>query len=665
MDGAMLGAFVLLYTLLIDCSLSKVPSLVSVSVTQPTHPLPCFVSCVCNSYGQIRCTDDLIFRLKVEEFNSFLLNTSEGVRSRVQIQTVTAELPDFLLVMPAVHFLSLAENSISIVQNGVLKGMRLRELNLSRNAIQTIQPEAFQDLRYLQMLDLSHNQLTLVSKLAFSDLPYLEVLNLDSNQLQYFPFDAFSQVPRLQVLMLNNNKLSYLLPGSLLSLPAVRILGLRNNSLWSFVVDAMDEMGNLTVLDISGNPFHCSCGFGGLKKLINSSAVTLMESSKTACATPLSLRDRLVEDVIFGLHDCVEPRSVLPYDSQHVLYTTDAELSCDIQGDPDPAVLWVTSWGDQFADSSHWSRLEAICTSCKQQRQYTGMGVRLVSEVSVHSGGKSLHISNFRGYFGGNVTCHAYNYLGNDTAVRYVQVYTAVQSCVRKSMVMGGFCAAGFLCFGLIIGSVKLMVLACMRRFGKEKNVLATPTTMVVSHSDDFQSLTEDTPCKEDSEDFSDAFYPPETPFTTPTAVSPSISPRKIHTPDDGEDTPPGGWLPSNILETMEEVRWRLRYGVGRKMETVKRNVQSIKATGRRNVQSIKESSSVYVHNIMETGSTAANKVKAGVVLGMETVKYHVQSIKEFCGTGDMGAQTISMISVETNLDTNETTEVVKSVTIV
>jgi hypothetical protein len=58
-------------------------------------------------------------------------------------------------------------------------------------------------------------------------------------------------------------------------------------------------------------------------------------------------------------------------------------------------------------------------------------------------------------------------------------------------------------------------------------------------------------------------------------------------------------------------------------------------------------------------------QVKAGVVLGVETVKSHVQSIREFCGTGDMGNQTISMISMETNLDTNVTSEVIKSVTTV
>ena len=60
--------------------------------------------------------------------------------------------------------------------------------------------------------------------------------------------------------------------------------------------------------------------------------------------------------------------------------------------------------------------------------------------------------------------------------------------------------------------------------------------------------------CKgDDSVDFSDDFYPPETPFTTPLAISPPLSPKKC--PSTGEETPPGGWLSgTSIIETMEEV---------------------------------------------------------------------------------------------------------------
>lgn len=628
-----------------------------------SQSLPCFVSCVCDRPGLISCNASLQFQHK--EFSKFLLSNNMGNYSLVHMHTTETHLPQFLPWLPVLHKLSLAENNIREVQNGVLRGMRLWELNLSHNLIEKVEAEAFQDLRHLRLLDLSHNSLTALSKRVFADLPFLRVLNLDFNQLVYFPFDAFSRVPHLRKLTLTSNRLSYLKPGSLVSLRGVNFFSLRNNMLQSVAVNVAEEMPSLKFLDVSGNPFHCGCALGGLRTLVNSSTVTLMEANQTTCFSSSADHAQQISNTDVDVHDCTVPNVTLRCDSQDVQYTEDVEVTCDVEGDPEPAVLWVTPWGHQFADPTHWSQLEEDCPSCRHQRRYKGIGISLVSTVSVLSGGKKLCITNFRSFFNGNITCQAYNTVGNATAVCHVKVNPGlIFGCVRRSMIMGGFCAAGFLCLGLIIGGIKLLVLACRKRFGKKKKVELTPS-VGVSVSEENHSLTEDTHCKDDSIDFNDDFYPPETPFTTPTAASPTISPRKIHTPISGEDTPPGGWLHSNILDTMEEVRWRLRYGVGRKMQTVKRNVQSIKESGIRNVQSIKESGSVYVHNIMESGSTAANKVKAGVVLGMETVKFGVQSIKEFCGTGDMGTQTISMISVETNLDTNETREVVKSITIV
>ena len=41
-----------------------------------------------------------------------------------------------------------------------------------------------------------------------------------------------------------------------------------------------------------------------------------------------------------------------------------------------------------------------------------------------------------------------------------------------------------------------------------------------------------------------------------------------------------------------------------------------------------------------------------------------VQSLKEFCGTGDLG-QTLSIATITTDIDTNEKTELTRSVTMV
>ncbi len=138
--------------------------------------------------------------------------------------------------------------------------------------------------------------------------------------------------------------------------------------------------------------------------------------------------------------------------------------------------------------------------------------------------------------------------------------------------------------------------------------------------------------------------------------------------------------------DTLEDVRVRLHKSVEKQKEKIRTRahrmresssqyMQTIRESGTMKMQTIRESSSQYVKNIRSSGTNAihgirsssseyANRVRAGVVMGVEQVKYHVQSMKEFCGTGDMG-QTISTVSMSTNVDMGETSEVVKQITFV
>lgn len=622
-----------------------------ISVQSFTNTIDCFPSCTCEEGGNILCHIDQLFVERVSEFQSYLSARPYGPNTTVHFRTQQNTVPEFLNKLPAVYSLSLAENNISEIQDGAFSGLNIRKLILKRNCISTIHEQSFRDLKDLRELDLSYNHVRFIPKNVFRNVPHLEVLNLDNNYFKIFPFDADNSISSLHTLMLNLNQLSYLTPGILSKLHSLQTLEIRKNNLSSFVIDVAKEVPTLKFLDVSGNPFSCSCGVMGLKDALESKSVSLMETADTTCSFPESLRGIRVEVALKNVFNCTSPKMSEMSNTHSVIYTSDIELTCSASGDPDPAILWITPWGHHFADELHIDMLDSVCNSCKQKRKYQGLGIGLISDVSVLNSGKSLRIAGFRGFFNGNIVCIAFNYLGNDTTIHYVEVYSSIHSVVISSLFIGTYCAGALLAIGIIVGAIKMCVVAIKKRFIPKVSIIHTPVTPSVE--DGAPSVTEESICKAESLDLNDDFYPPETPFTTPATVSPSDSPKKSHSPN-GENTPPVGWLPTNILDSMEEVRWRLRYGVGRKMKIVKQNVQSIK-----------ESGSTYVHNIMESGSTAAHKVKAGVVLGMETVKFHVQSIKEFCGTGDMGVQTISMVSMETNVDTNVTREVVKSVTLV
>ncbi|XP_062568625.1 uncharacterized protein LOC134230788 [Saccostrea cucullata] len=70
----------------------------------------------------------------------------------------------------------------------------------------------------------------------------------------------------------------------------------------------------------------------------------------------------------------------------------------------------------------------------------------------------------------------------------------------------------------------------------------------------------------------------------------------------------------------------------------------------------------LFRETVKDTSSQAASKVKAGVVMGVEQVKFGVMSMKEFCGAGEI-AQTVSIMSVNTDVDSEKTSTHISKVT--
>ncbi|XP_037949809.1 leucine-rich repeat neuronal protein 2 [Teleopsis dalmanni] len=119
------------------------------------------------------------------------------------------KLPQF--ACDSLKQLNLIHNNISVVvSKNFIKLPKLRQLYLSWNSIQVIEPNAFEGLGSLQILDLSHNNLHALSSQMFLPMLLLENLNLSWNRLlnqtvgiQELEFyQTFGISPKLRILKL-------------------------------------------------------------------------------------------------------------------------------------------------------------------------------------------------------------------------------------------------------------------------------------------------------------------------------------------------------------------------------------------------------------------------------------------------------------------------------
>lgn len=164
----------------------------------------------------------------------------------------------------------------------------LKDLYLSENQIEQVDPGVFGNLPSLHSLDLSNNRMLNFSPDAFPENNKLQVLNLSRSWYNVSYTDIISNilkhsVPKVSLLNLSSSDL-ILLPDTITSLPDLSTLDLRNNSIISIKnvtfrsqglnhLDLRDnmlkEIPNGTLADFSqipglrlylaGNPWVCDC----------------------------------------------------------------------------------------------------------------------------------------------------------------------------------------------------------------------------------------------------------------------------------------------------------------------------------------------------------------------------------------------------------------------
>ncbi|KAK3592452.1 hypothetical protein CHS0354_001572 [Potamilus streckersoni] len=621
-----------------------------ISSADPMHS--CSKFCICDSLdNSAACVvpyDSL--RFQSFEYWTFKNLTLFGYYDRPDILPFSPQLQSSLCGVKHLTFEYLLSGVLP--NNSFVCSTDMVSLNLCENNVTGLSPRSFTGLINLRFLNLSGNAIKEITPDVFRELYSIHVIDLSRNELMFLPDGLFSELHSLEKLDLSKNKLKKISENDFQKLKSLYQLNLQNNDVHHLSTATVDWLVSVDiVVQIEGNPLECTCTMAELLTLAQSNESRSSHYSEMECGGENNFTGILYKEVDIGRLPCDPPEISYISDTQQVLVNDHLQLTCQSVGDPAPSIYWITPWGERFTHSSMLHLLPSNLHMLTNKR-YSGIINPVVSNIKISPNG-TLFIDVFRGAFMGNFTCVCYSYVGNSSAYVDVKVYSKFKDAYILSQCIGAAHAGFFLLIGLLTGFIRISIRFCKKRCFCCQKMEKKETGKIEDEVNKEEMYPE-----ADLESFGGDYSGTKPPFNSPLQRTPGSSPEKCLTPNSTLERETS--LPTNIWDTLEEARARLVDGVGRKVDKVRSHVKSITETSTLKIQHIKETGSLKIQSIRETGSNAACRVKAGVVLGMEQVKFGVQSIKEFCGTGEMGTQTISMVSVSTDVDTQEQCQIVK-----
>ncbi|CAD6189512.1 unnamed protein product [Caenorhabditis auriculariae] len=171
------------------------------------------------------------------------------------------------------------------------------------NPLKNLRKTDVEGLKNLHTLILSHNRISRIEENILDALPDLKRLSLTNNRLKFLPPMTSSIVPsNLVSLDLRNNRIERIEAQALKSLRSLVQLDLAHNHIQSIPTTTFDELKNISLLRIHGNPWNCDCRINKLSSLIQKLEP---ESKEAICMNPEQLRGVPVHEVNDGY--CIQP----------------------------------------------------------------------------------------------------------------------------------------------------------------------------------------------------------------------------------------------------------------------------------------------------------------------------------------------------------------------
>lgn len=203
-----------------------------------------------------------------KETNRLLVGNGRQLQTIDASHTGLKQVP--IALTHSIRTLQLTENAISTINSGEMDSYPLLQLlDLTNNTLVMIEDDALGRLDYLTVLYLRRNQLISIPK----SLPvHLKILHLENNNIQKLSMHDFCGLTQLEVLLLNDNKVNIV----------------ENN--------VFTDLTNLETLDLSNNPIKTLGIISGPRELrvLRLAQLNALLSAAKETAFPVSVPDYLI-----------------------------------------------------------------------------------------------------------------------------------------------------------------------------------------------------------------------------------------------------------------------------------------------------------------------------------------------------------------------------------
>lgn len=199
--------------------------------------------------------------------------------------------------------LELNKNNLKTIQNSpdIFSYMTsLQYLSLADNGCSSMPLESFKHLQSLKYLILDGNNLGRLigsdrSGTMFAGLNKLQRLTLSNNFLVDIPGQLFKDLSSLQTLNMKNNRISGWDNVLFKHTTAMKNLDLSYNTISLVNSSSLEDLSsnnNFQMLNLSNNPFACTCDLRWFRDWVNQTRVTVANVEKYICNSPIEWKGR-------------------------------------------------------------------------------------------------------------------------------------------------------------------------------------------------------------------------------------------------------------------------------------------------------------------------------------------------------------------------------------